>query len=66
MKRHNTLVLLTGMTLFGYALAFGQTVAPVASIPDLSGIWGRNWFFLNRRYQVPVRSCPGFEGRTGP
>ena len=50
----NTLMLLTGMTLFGYALAFGQTVAPVASIPDLSGIWGRNWFFFE-----PPLSGPG-------
>jgi hypothetical protein len=47
-------MLLTGMTLFGYALAFGQTVAPVASFPDLSGIWGRNWFFFE-----PPLSGPG-------
>jgi len=66
MKRHNTLMLLTGMTLFGYALAFGQTVAPVASIPDLSGIWVAIGSFLNRRYLVPVRSRASFGGRTGP
>ena len=66
MKRHNTLMLLTGMTLFGYALAFGQTVAPVASIPDLSGIWAAIGSFLNRRYQVPVQSRASFGGRTGP
>jgi hypothetical protein len=40
MKRH-TALMLTGMTLFGCASAFAQTAAPVASIPDLSGKWGR-------------------------
>ena len=54
MKRHNTLMLLIGMTLFACAVAFGQTAAPVASIPDLSGIWGRNWFFFE-----PPLSGPG-------
>ena len=54
MQRHNALMLLTGMMLFVCALAFGQTAAPVASIPDLSGIWGRNWFFFE-----PPLSGPG-------
>ena len=54
MKRHNTLMLLTGMTLFGCASAFGQTAPPVASIPDLSGIWGHSYFHFE-----PPSSGPG-------
>ena len=66
MKQHNTLMLLTGMTLLGCALAFGQPAAPVASIPDLSGIWGRNWFFFEPPLSGPGRSRASFGGRTGP
>jgi hypothetical protein len=54
MKRHRKLMLLTGMALFGCASAFGQTAGPSGSIPDLSGIWGRNWFFFE-----PPLSGPG-------
>jgi hypothetical protein len=53
MKRH-TALMLTGMTLFGCASAFAQTAAPVASIPDLSGKWGHNYFYLE-----PPSSGPG-------
>ncbi len=42
MKRSSTLSLL--VTILGCGPAFGQT--PAASIPDLSGIWGRNWVTL--------------------
>src|SRR5271170_2687111 len=54
MKRPVKLMLLTGMALFGCASASGQTVGPSGSIPDLSGIWGRNWFFFE-----PPLSGPG-------
>ena len=54
MKRHSTGMLLTGMTLFGCASAFGQTAPPVASIPDLSGIWGHSYFHFE-----PPSSGPG-------
>ena len=54
MKRHSTGMLLAGMTLIGCASAFGQTAPAVASIPDLSGIWGRNWF----HFELPA-SGPG-------
>jgi hypothetical protein len=53
MKRH-TALMLTGMTLFVCAPAFGQTAAPTPSIPNLSGIWGRNWLFFE-----PPLSGPG-------
>ena len=54
MKRHLQLLLLTGMALFGCTSAFGQTGGPSGSIPDLFGIWGRNWFFFE-----PPLSGPG-------
>jgi hypothetical protein len=54
MKRHGKLMLLTGMALFGCTSAFGQTAGPSGSIPDLSGLWGRNWFFFE-----PPPSGPG-------
>ena len=54
MKRHVNLMLLTGMALFGCTCAFGQTGGSSGSIPDLSGIWGRNWFFFE-----PPLSGPG-------
>jgi hypothetical protein len=44
--RPRKLMVLTGMVLFGCASAFGQTAGPSGSIPDLSGLWGRNWFFF--------------------
>jgi hypothetical protein len=53
MKRYSKLMLLTG-ALFGCSAAFGQTAAPSGSIPDLSGTWGRNWFFFE-----PPLSGPG-------
>jgi hypothetical protein len=37
-------MLLTSVALFVCAPSFAQTAAPAASIPDLSGVWGRNWF----------------------
>jgi hypothetical protein len=52
MKQPTTLMLLT--MFFGCASAFGQTAAPVASIPDLSGFWGRDIFFFE-----PPSSGPG-------
>jgi hypothetical protein len=66
MKGHVKLMLLTGMALFGCTSAFGQMGGPSGSIPDLSGIWGRNWFFFEALLSGPVRSCPSFEGRTEP
>jgi hypothetical protein len=53
MKRH-TALMLTSMTLFGCASAFAQTAAPSGSIPDFSGIWGRNWVSFE-----PPSSGPG-------
>jgi len=54
MTRHSTLTLLTGVALIVCAPAFGQTAASSVSIPDLSGIWGRNWFLFE-----PPLSGPG-------
>ena len=54
MKQYAELMLLTGMALFGCTSAFGQAAGLSGSIPDLSGVWGRNWFFFE-----PPLSGPG-------
>jgi len=54
MTRHGMLTLLTGVALIVCAPALGQTAASSVSIPDLSGIWGRNWFLFE-----PPLSGPG-------
>ena len=46
MKQYVELMLLTGMALFGCTSAFGQAAGLSGLIPDLSGVWGRNWFFF--------------------
>ena len=54
MKRRGKFLVLTGVVLFGCCSASGQTAGPSGSIPDLSGLWGRNWFFFE-----PPLSGPG-------
>jgi hypothetical protein len=60
MKQRWKFMLLTTMPLFGCAPALGQTAGPdsgtgsTISIPDFSGIWGRDWFTFE-----PPASGPG-------
>jgi hypothetical protein len=54
MNRRDKLMLLTGVALLGCTSAFGQTAESSGPIPDLSGLWGRNWFF----FEAPL-SGPG-------
>src|ERR1700760_999652 len=81
-----TILMLTGVALvayamaafpqFGFAPAFGQTVAPAvgstrvaqgtASVPDLSGIWSRPYFGVEPPLSGPgpVMARPGNRGRV--